>query len=115
VAAAAAIVIALAAHHSVLPFDGATATTLDGNVARILWQNPHALIAVDVAAGGTVERWTIEGEGATTLERLGWTRDAVKAGDRIVATGARAKDGRRLIRCRTITIRERELPCFARF
>jgi hypothetical protein len=99
---------AMTAHHSVLPFDGSTATTIEGSVARILWQNPHTLIAVDAGAA----RWTIEGEGSTVLERLGWNRDSVKTGDRVVVTGARAKDGRRLMRCTTITVNARQWPCF---
>lgn len=100
--------VAVAAHHSVLPFDGSTATTIEGSVARVLWQNPHTLIAVDV--GG--ERWTIESESSTVLARLGWTRDVVSAGDKVIVTGARAKDGRRLMRCTTITVNAHRLPCF---
>jgi hypothetical protein len=96
------------AHHSVLAFDGAAATTIRGTVVRILWQDPHAMIAIDVEA----DRWTIESEGATALRRLGWNRDLLKTGDRILVTGARAKDGRRLMRCTTITINDRQLPCF---
>ena len=98
----------LSAHHSVLAFDGAAATTIRGTVVRILWQDPHAMIAIDVEA----DRWTIESEGATALQRLGWTRVLLQAGDRILVTGARAKDGRRLMRCTTITINDRQLPCF---
>jgi hypothetical protein len=99
---------AIGAHHSVLPFDGVTKTTIEGTVARVLWQNPHTLIAVDVGQ----HRWTIESEGALLLLRLGWTSDSLKAGDTVTVTGARAKDGRRLMRCKTITIRNHSLPCF---
>jgi hypothetical protein len=97
------------AHHSVLPFDGTTATTIEGTVARVLWQNPHTLIAMDVDSA----RWTIESEGPIVLQRLGWTEGLIKVGDRIVVIGARAKDGRRLMRCKAITVADgREVPCF---
>jgi hypothetical protein len=97
------------AHHSVLPFDGVARTTIEGTVARVLWQNPHTLIAVDVGQ----HRWTIESEGALILQRLGWTTDSVKPGDTVTVTGARARDGRRLMRCKTITLGDRQLPCFS--
>jgi hypothetical protein len=114
--ATAALVLTLL-HHSVLPFDAVTATTIEGTVARVLWQNPHTLIAVDVGRN----RWTIESEGALVLQRLGWTSDSLKAGDTVIITGARAKDGRRLMRCKTVTLRlgsgpalgDRQLPCFS--
>src|SRR5688572_21370207 len=99
---------AIGAHHSVLPFDGVTRTTIEGTVARVLWQNPHTLIAVEVGQ----HRWTIESEGASILQRLGWTAESLKIGDAVTVTGARARDGRRLMRCQTIKTRDRELPCF---
>ena len=100
---------AKAEHHSVLPFDGATATTVEGVVSRVLWQNPHTLIAIELTGG---EAWTVESEGSTILSRLGWSKDSIKSGDRVTVIGARAKDGRRLMRCKSITIGERTLPCF---
>ena len=95
-------------HHSVLPFDGVTRTTIEGTVARVLWQNPHTLVAVDVGQ----HRWTIESEGSSILQRVGWTAESLKVGDAVTVTGARARDGRRLMRCQTIKTRDRELPCF---
>ena len=80
-----------------------------GTVAGVLWQNPHTLIALEVER----ERWTIESDGAGILERRGWTRSTITVGDRIVVVGARAKDGRRLLRCQTVTTRDRrKLTCF---
>ena len=97
------------AHHSVLPFDGATPTMLEGTVVSVLWQNPHTQLAIDV--GG--ERWTIEVDGVAILERIGWTRDMVKAGDKVRVIGARAKDGRRRLRCQSVTTEDRRtLTCF---
>jgi hypothetical protein len=100
---------AVSAHHSVLPFDGATPTTLEGTVVSVLWQNPHTLMAVDVGR----ERWTIEVDGSAILERLGWTRNMVEAGDKVRVIGARAKDGRRRLRCQSLTTEDRRtLTCF---
>lgn len=104
-------------HHSVLPYDGVTKTTIEGTVVRVLWQNPHTLIVVSVGD----HRWTIESEGSLILQRLGWTSDSLKAGDKVTVTGARAKDGRRLMRCTTISLRlrsgqgpgDQQLHCFS--
>jgi hypothetical protein len=115
-AAATVITLALVAllHHSVLPYDGNTPTTIEGTVTAVLWQNPHALIRLEVgAAGGALERWTVESEGSTELARLGWTAEAITVGSRIRTIGARARDGRTMLRCRTITLPDgRSLPCF---
>jgi hypothetical protein len=102
------------AHHSVLPYDGGTPTSVEGTVTAVLWQNPHALIRLEVrAASGELERWTVESEGSTELTRLGWTRDAVTVGSRVLVIGARARDGRHMLRCRTMTLPDdRVLACF---
>ena len=115
---AALLVILLAsaathAHHSVLAFDGSTATTLTGTVVKVLWQNPHAYIDLDVAASGTRTRWIVESEGPVALERLGWTSSTLTPGDVITVVGARARDGSTTIRCATVvTPAVRPLPCF---
>ena len=102
------------AHHSVLPFDGAHGTVITGTVTRLLWQNPHTLIAIDVARpDGAVEHWTIESESPRVLERLGWTERTLEVGARIEAQGAAAKDGSTVMRCREIALSDgTRLPCF---
>jgi hypothetical protein len=102
------------AHHSVLPYDGSTPTSISGTVVKVLWQNPHAYIDLDVTAGGTHTRWIVENEGPVALERLGWTKDTLRAGDAVTVTGARARDGRARLRCASVTLGDaRRLPCFA--
>lgn len=102
------------AHHSVLMFDGARGITLEGTVARVLWQNPHALLAVDVIGDdGRPARWTVESESPHVLARLGWTEHGIEAGDRIAVTGAPARDGSRALRCQSVTLADgRTLACW---
>ena len=102
-------------HHSVLAYDGSTPTTVTGRVIRVLWQNPHAYLLVDVpTTNGSVVRWTIENEGPVMLERLGWTKSTLKAGDIITSLGARARDGSPRLRCKSVELPDgRHLPCFA--
>jgi hypothetical protein len=116
---AAVLAIALAsvplhAHHSVLAYDGSTATTLTGTVVKVLWQNPHAYIDLDVVAAGTHTRWIVENEGPVALERLGWTKSTLTPGDVITISGAQARDGSSRLRCAAVTLSDnRRLPCFA--
>ena len=104
----------LHAHHSVLAYDGTTPTTLTGTVVKVLWQNPHAYIDLDVTADGTRTRWIVENEGPVALERLGWTKSTLTPGDVVTITGARARDGGARLRCASVTLVDaRRLPCFA--
>jgi hypothetical protein len=109
-----AIAVTVAAHHSTLPYDGEHATTIRGIVAKFQWQNPHTIIEVDAKApNGETERWTIESESPNLLSRLGWTKDSIKAGDRITAIGGRAKDGSLRMRCQQIRLAAGHgLPCY---
>jgi hypothetical protein len=103
-----------AAHHSVLAYDGATPTTVTGTVVKVLWQNPHAYIDLEVAMDGTRARWVIENEGPVALERLGWTKATLMSGDIVTITGARARDGGTRMRCASVTLAgRRRLPCFS--
>jgi hypothetical protein len=98
----------------VLGYDGATATTLTGTVVKVLWQNPHAYIDLDVGADGTRTRWIVENEGPVALERLGWTKSSLMPGDVVTITGARARDRSARLRCANVTLVDaRRLPCFA--
>ena len=102
------------AHHSVLAYDGSTPTTITGTVVKVLWQNPHAYIDLDVTMDGTRARWIVENEGPVALERLGWTKQTLRAGDTVTVTGARARDGSGRMRCARVTLADaRRLPCFA--
>lgn len=71
------------AHHSYAMFDGARRVTLVGTVREFQWRNPHimVLLAVENDDGQVVE-WTIEGANPSSLSRRGWSRTAMKAGDK---------------------------------
>lgn len=102
------------AHHSVLGYDGSTATTITGTVVKVLWQNPHAYIDLDVSTPALAGRWTIENEGPVMLQRLGWTKDTLMPGDTVTSVGARARDGGLRMRCTLVDAAGgRRLPCFA--
>jgi hypothetical protein len=82
----------LLAHHSTAPYDMTHAFTVSGVVTKFLWANPHSYIDLDVPGDHGVEHWRLEIEAVNLLRRYGWTKDSLKAGDKISCTGARAKD-----------------------
>src|SRR5262245_24262325 len=82
------------AHHSFAAFDTTTNKTITGTVKRVEWTNPHTWFFIDVAneQGGT-DTWGVEGMSPNFLERRGWTRTTLKAGDRLTLTIRPMKDG----------------------
>lgn len=81
------------AHHSTAGYDLVHGTILDGTVASFQWENPHAHILLDVAGEDSIEHWEIELESPKILRSLGWDKDTLKEGERILVTGGRAKNG----------------------
>ena len=71
------------AHHSYSMFDMNKTVVLEAEVVRFKWQNPHAFIEADVAAGGATERWAIEMTSPNNLAQEGWKRTSLKEGDRV--------------------------------
>lgn len=81
------------AHHSTASYDLIHGTILDGVVAGFAWENPHAHILLDVTGEDMIEHWTVELESPNILSHLGWNKETLKAGDRVLVTGGRAKNG----------------------
>jgi hypothetical protein len=81
---------ALAAHHSMgAEFDVTRTVEVKGTVTRVEWRNPHPLIHFTVTGpDGTRTEWQAEAQGAPhELERRGWSRTSIAAGEVIVARG----------------------------
>jgi hypothetical protein len=98
-------------HHSTAPYDLVHGTILDGTVTRFRWENPHIHIDLDVTGETGVEHWTIEVESPNLLRRLGWEKDTLKPGDRILVTGGRAKNGSFNLRAVSVELPDgRKLP-----
>ena len=84
------------AHHGFVAwFDMSKSTTVKGTVTSFDWTNPHAYIYFDVKdEKGNIEKWSAELGALGMLARAGWSRNTLKLGDEITATGNRAKDGK---------------------
>ena len=82
------------AHHSFGMFDAQKSVTLEGAVKAFEWTNPHVWIEIAVtdSKGATVD-WAVEGASAAVLSRQGWSRKAMKPGDKVSILIHPAKDG----------------------
>src|SRR5262245_1284600 len=95
----------LLAHHAfTAEFDAEKPVSLSGTVTKLEWTNPHAHFHLDVSDGGAVVSWNLELGSPNALMRRGWTRSALKVGDKITVTGYLAKDGSHLANARTVTL-----------
>jgi hypothetical protein len=94
---------ALAHHSFAVFFDDARSVTVTGTVEEFQFRNPHGLIRIAVKkADGTVETWKAETNSPSILERRGWTRTSLKAGDVITIDGWPARDGSNYLRMRSV-------------
>ena len=87
----------LAAHHSAAMFDDEKVVELNGTIKEVQWTNPHIWVQVMAkdprgTAGPEVE-WSIEGGSPNGLSRRGWTRNAMKAGDKVTVVIHPLKNG----------------------
>jgi hypothetical protein len=88
-AAAAAIAVLCArtvsGHHSTAAFDTTRVVKVEGTVTQFRWINPHASIKVDgVTEGDDADGvWTVEMTAPNVLINQGWTRTALKVGDKV--------------------------------
>jgi Family of unknown function (DUF6152) len=86
-AAAAAALTALpaGAHHSTAAFDTSRVVKIEGTITQFRWINPHASIKIDgVTEGDDADGvWTVEMTAPNILINQGWTRTALKVGDKV--------------------------------
>ena len=82
------------AHHSAAMYDVQKKVTLIGTIKEFQWTNPHCWIQLVVEdAGGKSTEWSIETVSPPGLKKHGWTRDAVKAGDKATVVFMPLKSG----------------------
>jgi len=96
----------LLAHHSFeAEYDSKKPMTIQGQVTKIEWTNPHARFYVDVKdESGKVTNWNFELGSPNVLIRQGWKRDSLKVGDQVTVEGYMAKDGTNLANARRVTL-----------
>jgi hypothetical protein len=93
----------LLAHHE-WPVDGTKQITMQGIVTAFTWANPHVMIALDVQADGTIEKWQVGGSSPKFMATCGWDKKTLKPGDVVTVIGYRFKDGSNAARLQTIVM-----------
>jgi hypothetical protein len=85
---------AAAAHHSYSMFDRGRTDTVSGVVKSMDMVNPHGWLQVEATSpqGGTVE-YSLEMGGPGQMERIGWTQQSLKPGDKVTVRLHPLRDG----------------------
>jgi Family of unknown function (DUF6152) len=82
------------AHHSFAMFDMTRTSTIDGTVRSFEWSNPHSWLFVEAAGpDGVVATYGFEMASVGELLRRGWTKTAVRPGDKIKVAFHPFRDG----------------------
>ena len=87
-----AFVIPASAHHSHGNYTD-TFKDIEGVVKEIHFVVPHSWVYIEVKGASGPELWALEATGRGGLERIGVTREYIKAGDAIKARCHPLRDG----------------------
>ena len=79
------------AHHGNFTFDGATVLTLEGNVIRFEYTNPHGLVVMQTTDGREVH---VEVDGPSLIRPMGTRENSLQPGDSIIAYVSPSNRGR---------------------
>lgn len=82
-----------AAHHSHASLNTDDVRLFQGVVTKYSWRAPHVYITADVVLDdGTLREYKVEALNPPSMARLGWSKDTLKTGDRIVWQGPHDKN-----------------------
>jgi hydrogenase maturation factor len=100
------------AHHNVAAlYDRTKVITVTGTITEFLLINPHTRIDFEVKdENGNVEKWTAWSGPPAGMFRRGWRKDSLKPGDKIVITGAIARDGSKQMTVQRLEPPDRSVP-----
>ena len=104
----------LPAHHSFsATYDSAKQLKLEGTVTKVEWVNPHAYVFINVRdPKGAVTSWALEIGNPIDLEREGWKKNSLKAGDVIRIDGNPAKEQRNRAFAKNVVLARTGKPLF---
>ena len=77
------------AHHDfTLTYLADRTVTIEGELAQLLFRNPHTLVYLVVRDRGRDVRYAVEWAGPAQLQEQGITSQTLKVGDHVVVTGS---------------------------
>ena len=79
-----AVSLPVFAHHGNSAYDMSKTVPVKATVTRFEYTNPHTQVYYDVNNDkGEVEHWVAETTNPAMLNRVGWSKDTLKAGDQV--------------------------------
>lgn len=103
------------AHHSYAMFDTTHTSQVTGTVAKLEWMNPHAFVWVYVpssAKPGSYDLWGFENGSPSVLQGHGWSKEVLKAGEKVTVEYWPLRDGTAGGHCEKVTLADgRVLQC----
>ena len=82
------------AHHGSSAYSDKPTVLKDATVTKFQWANPHCIVAFDVTdAKGTIVHWAGEAGSPSALGLIGWTKGAIRPGDKVTVYIFQAKSG----------------------
>jgi len=86
------------AHHGNAAYDMSKTISFKATVTKYDYTNPHTTIYFDVTDDkGNVEHWVAETTNPAMLNRVGWNRDTLKAGDQVTLVANPNKVGAKVV------------------
>ena len=81
-------------HHAVGEvYDETQTVTLEGDIVRLVYRNPHSLIHLEVPGQrGVRHTWAIELRGVDRLRQRGQGEDRLQPGDHVIVCGNPGRD-----------------------
>ena len=81
------------AHHSLANYDTTQAVRIKGTVVAFHRINPHSIVYLEQQpTDGPLRRWAVEGPSGFQLNRKGFPKDGLKAGDVVQVCGYAPKE-----------------------
>ena len=81
------------AHHSLANYDTTQAVRIKGTVVAFHRINPHSIVYLEQQpTDGPMRRWAVEGPSGFQLNRKGFPKDGLKAGDVVQVCGYAPKE-----------------------
>ena len=86
------------AHHGNAAYEMSKTISFKATITRYDYTNPHTTIYFDVTDDkGNVEHWVAETTNPAMLNRVGWSRDTLKAGDQVTVVANPNKVGAKVV------------------
>ncbi len=102
---------AVAHHGGDVEWGEATVGPIAGTATKFAFQFPHVFFEMNVEEGGAAGTWTITTRWTPTILREhGWSRESIKAGDKITVTYLPHVDKPHVGQMQTIEVNGKALP-----